>query len=305
VQKPASSSRRTLLSIFLYLALWTASVALLYQREHADISEPLLIFLILGVVFPALAWLATRWSTPIPSEVKRPPTECLFLACYFLLIVVYLTWGIRPQAADAPQWPHLLVSTLEKLLIFVLLPYLALTLFWRYHPRELFTFSFSKHRWIALSMSLLLIAFQCVFGNGLQQIHRSGLSTRSLIIGTPLAFLFLMLEVGLVEEFFFRVLLQSRITALLRSEVAGIVFSSLLFGLAHAPGLYLRASKTNETLGPEHSLLASIAYCIAYTSVAGIFLGVLWSRTKNLLVVVTVHAATDLLPNLVSLIRTF
>src|SRR5580704_14227444 len=154
----------------IYLALWAASVALLYQCEHSDISEPLLIFLILGVAFPALAWLATRWSTPLPFEVKQPATECLFLTCYFLLVVAFLTWGIRPQAANTLQWPHLLTSTLEKLLIFVLLPYLAFRQLWHYRLRELFTFSFAKHRWTALGMSLLLLAFQCVFGNGLQQI---------------------------------------------------------------------------------------------------------------------------------------
>jgi membrane protease YdiL (CAAX protease family) len=296
-------ARLGLLTIATYLALWTASVALLHQREHSDLSEPLLILLILGVAFPALARLVTRRSTPLPFEVKQPTTECVFLACYLLLVVAYLTWGMEPGATGAPPWLHLIASTLKKLLIFVALPYIAFRQIWRYRLRDLFPFSFTKHRWIALSMSLLLIAFQCVFGNGLQQIHNSDLSTKSLILGTPFAFLFLMLETGLVEEFFFRVLLQSRLAALLRSEIAGIIFSSLLFGLAHAPGLYLRASKTNETPGPEHSLLASVAYCIAYTSVAGIFLGVLWSRTKNLLLVVIVHASTDLLPNLVSLIK--
>ena len=41
----------------------------------------------------------------------------------------------------------------------------------------------------------------------------------------------------------------------------------------------------------------AIGYSIVITSVAGFFLGVLWARTRNFLVLVLVHAAADLLPN--------
>lgn len=85
--------------------------------------------------------------------------------------------------------------------------------------------------------------------------------------------------------------------------MAEIVFMALLFGLAHAPGLYFRSAATLEGLGPHPSWLVAIGYSIAVTSVAGIFLGVLWMRTRNLLVVMLVHAAGDLLPNLVQFVR--
>ena len=75
---------------------------------------------------------------------------------------------------------------------------------------------------------------------------------------------------------------------------------ALLFGLAHAPGLHFPSAATLESLGPHPSWLAAIGYSLAVTSVAGIFLGVLWIRTRNLSVVL-VHAAGDLLPNLVQL----
>jgi len=55
-----------------------------------------------------------------------------------------------------------------------------------------------------------------------------------------------MLEVGVVEEFFFRVRLQSRLSAVLKSKLGGIVRASLRFGLGHAPGLYLRSRATQE-----------------------------------------------------------
>ena len=110
---------------------------------------------------------------------------------------------------------------------------------------------------------------------------------------------------GVVEEFFFRVLLQSRLSAALRSELGGIVLMSLIFGLVHAPGLYLRTSATQEGLAAHPSLLMAVGYSIVITSVAGFFLGVLWARTRNFLVLILVHAATDLLPNTLPTLRAF
>jgi hypothetical protein len=97
----------------------------------------------------------------------------------------------------------------------------------------------------------------------------------------PLVFLWLVLEVSVVEEFFFRVLLQSRLSAALRSELGGIVLMSLIFGLVHAPGLYLRTSVTQEGLSAHPSFPMAVGYSIVITSVAGFFLGVLWARTRN------------------------
>jgi membrane protease YdiL (CAAX protease family) len=47
----------------------------------------------------------------------------------------------------------------------------------------------------------------------------------------------------------------------------------------------------------------AVGYSIVVTSVAGFFLGVLWARTRNFAVVVVVHAAADLLPNVLPTLR--
>lgn len=107
----------------------------------------------------------------------------------------------------------------------------------------------------------------------------------------------------LIEEFFFRCLLQSRLSTVLRCQAGDIVLASLLFGIAHAPGLYLRPGRTQEAVGAHPSWLIALGYSIVITSVAGVFLGVLWARTRNLILVVTVHAAGDWLPNLVPTIK--
>jgi uncharacterized protein len=156
---------------------------------------------------------------------------------------------------------------------------------------------------VTVVMSLLLLGFQAVLGSGLRDIAAAHLSAAKLAIGVPLVFAWLALEAGVVEEFFFRVLLQARLTAVLRSELGGIVLMSLLFGLAHAPGLYLRSALTHEGLGAHPSLLMAVGYSIVVTSVTGFFLGVLWARTRNSAAVVLIHAAGDLLPNLLPMLH--
>jgi len=107
----------------------------------------------------------------------------------------------------------------------------------------------------------------------------------------------------LVEEFFFRALVQSRFGAWFKSEVSGIVLMSLAFGLAHAPGFIFRQAGGVEGLGPNPSALDAIAYSIVVLSVSGILFGVTWARTKNLFALMLIHAAGDLLPNFVNFVQ--
>ncbi len=98
----------------------------------------------------------------------------------------------------------------------------------------------------ALWMSLAALLMQLLIGGGMQQIRAAHLSPWIVAVASPLSFVWLMLEVGLVEEFFFRVLIQERLSVVLRSPWAGLVVAAILFGLAHAPGYYLRSASTQE-----------------------------------------------------------
>src|SRR5438094_9589758 len=105
-----------------------------------------------------------------------------------------------------------------------------------------------------------LLAFQFFLGNGAVPIRQGKFTAAQLLIGLPLCFIWLVIEVGLVEEFFFRALVQSRFGAWFKSEVSGIVLMSLAFGLAHAPGFIFRQAGGVEGLGPNPSALHAIAY---------------------------------------------
>jgi membrane protease YdiL (CAAX protease family) len=193
-----------------------------------------------------------------------------------------------------------------KLAFFVAVPAWIMMSQFGYRWRELTPLSLpTSHVLAFVGMAGLLLAFQAAAGRGLRDVAAAHVPSETLVFGMPLVFLWLVLEVGVVEEFFFRVLLQSRLSAALRSELGAIVVMSVLFGLIHAPGLYLRTSVTQEGLLAHPPLWMAIGYSIVITSVAGFFLGVLWSRTRNFIVLVLVHAAADLLPNTLPTLRAF
>src|SRR5439155_10140948 len=79
-----------------------------------------------------------------------------------------------------------------------------------------------------------LIAFQYVLGGAAAPLREGKFAAYELFLGLPLCFAWLTIEVGLVEEFFFRALVQSQLAAWFKSEVGGVVLMSLIFGLAHA-----------------------------------------------------------------------
>jgi membrane protease YdiL (CAAX protease family) len=266
---------------------------------HFETADALLIFVILGAGFSLAAFLLTIGSAPLEYHVTHPAAELAFLCLYLLPLMALFTWGGGTIHRFVPAGPAYASAVLvAKLVCFVALPAYGMHVFFGYRLRELVPVALSRRSRLAfLGLSILLLGFQSVFGRGLSNLLRNRLPASTLAIGFPVAFVWLALEAGVVEEFFFRVLLQSRLAAALRSELSAIVLMSLLFGLAHAPGLYLRTSLTQEGLPAHPPLLMAIGYSIVITSVAGFFFGVLWARTLNFVLIVLVHAMVDLLPD--------
>jgi membrane protease YdiL (CAAX protease family) len=302
----SASSIRSATFVGAYFALWAAVLVLLRNLQGFDASEALVAVVILGIIFPALALLATRRLAPLPYVVRQPGIETIALLMYLVAIAWALVSGFS-RIARIETEPLRSVALLGvKFLAFVVIPAAITSALGHYRIAELMPISL---RWRdlrpALWMSLAALLMQSVLGRGLHDIREAHLPAWVLAVATPLSFVWLMIEVGVVEEFFFRVLLQERLAAVLRSPWGGLAVAALLFGLVHAPGFYLRPAATQEALGSHPSLFMAVGYSIVLTSLAGLFLGVLWMRTKNFAVVVIAHAATDLLPNLVPWVKSF
>ena len=288
-----------------YIVLYAAVLFAMWRWGGFDPSDALGVAVVLGLGFSVVAWAVTIGVKPLPYSISQPTRELIVLALYFVALTAFVTWGFDWLRRMFPTDPAQSIAIVAvKLIAFVAIPFWIMRRRFGYRWRDLAPNSFKpRHLIVMVAMSALFLAFQAAAGRGLRDIKAAHVSANSLIFGMPLAFLWLTLEAGVVEEFFFRVLLQSRLSARLKSELGGIVIASLLFGLMHAPGLYLRTAATQEGLVAHPPLWMAVGYSIVITSAAGFVFGVLWSRTRNFALIAIVHGAGDLLPDFLTTMR--
>jgi CAAX protease family protein len=292
-----------------YLGTYALTLLALYLVEGFGLLLPLFVLLVMGGLFSLIAMWVSKRAIGAPLPVRSPGPESLTLALYLTVVVGwFLTGGMGwLRASFDPGQTRTVAVLVAKVVVFVLMPYALIGGIWRYGPRDLATGSFDlrRHGRVVLGMLAFILPYQAIVGQGVGQLRQAGFEAWQVGVGAIFSFAWLVVEVGLVEEFPYRVLLQSRLTTLCRSEIAGVLLMALLFGLTHAPGLYLRTAASLEGLGESPSLLAALGYSVVVISPAGIFLGVLWARTRNLWVVMLVHAGFDWLPQVTDLTRTF
>jgi membrane protease YdiL (CAAX protease family) len=301
--------------VILGLGLYLVSLGWLIRQAQFSLEDALTELVIFGLGFSLAAWVSTIPARPLSIAEHPRRGEMFGLLGYLLLLALYLAFG--PQATDSwlpANWVsepriHFAVGLIRKLIVFVLVPFVLFGTLAGYRWRD-FGLQWSglrelagSHLPVVLAMSGLILLFQYFLGGGAAPLREGKFSAGQLAIGLPLCFIWLLLETGLVEEFFFRALLQSRLSAWFGSEVTGVTLMALAFGLAHAPGFIFRHAGTVEGLGANPSAADAIAYAITTLAVSGIFLGVVWARTRNLFALIIIHAATDLLPNFSQFVR--
>jgi membrane protease YdiL (CAAX protease family) len=292
--------------IILYLLVYALVLAAMHVGYGFDVAEPLLVLLVFGVGLSLLALWTTRNARPRNITVKQPRQESAALAGYLVIVVGFITWGL-PSVRLISAQPVLQAAlvTIAKLLVLVIVPFAIWCVAWRYRVGEFVDLraAMSGHWRPLVVLSIALVIVQAFLGRARADLASLHPSRPELLVAVGLTGAWLFIEVGVVEEFFFRGLVQARVAAFMGSELVGLVVMALVFGLAHAPGFYLRPVATGEALGAHPSILIAIGYSIVVTSVTGFFLGVLWIRTRNLLLLALIHAAGDLLPNLAGTIR--
>ena len=299
------------------IATFAVSLTTLWRHPNFGRQDAVGGLVIFGIIFPLLAWVTTLRARPLTLPERRSSGEMWLLFACLIGVTLYLIWGAALSEAILPaSWlasPRVkfAVVLIRKLIVFVAIPFLLFRIIFGYRWRD-FGVQFAglkaltgNHLLVVLVLSATILLFQYFVGTGAAPIRRGEFNATQLAIGLPLCFVWLFLEVGLVEEFFFRAVVQARFAAWFRSEISGVALMALTFGLAHAPGFILRRAGLYEAIGTSPSPADSIAYAIVVLSVAGIFFGIVWARTKNLFAVMFIHAATDLLPNFKEFVRTW
>jgi membrane protease YdiL (CAAX protease family) len=303
--------------VILVVGLYLASLAVLSRVPDFQIGDAMVELVLFGLVLPLIAWATARRSPTLPITVRRSGSEVLLVVGLLIALAVYLVHGpqgidaLLPAAWSASPRIHFCVMLAKKLIVFVLLPFAAFRVLFGYRWRD-FGVQFAGlrelargHLAVVLSLSAVILAFQYFLGGAARPLREGQFDARQLIIALPLCFIWLAVEAGLVEEFFFRAVVQTRLTAWFKSEVTGVALMALVFGLAHAPGFIFRGAGEVEGLGPHPGMLDAVAYAIVVLAPGAIVFGVVWARTRNLLAVMIIHAAADLLPNLGAFIETW
>jgi membrane protease YdiL (CAAX protease family) len=289
---------------WLFAALCGASLAVLAAGGR-PLEEAVGALVILGVVLPLLA-LATCWRLPAPTPPQPwRSDDAATMAILVGWIVVFLVFkgplleALVPASAG-PAFRDT-VNTALKLLAFVAVPAIVLRLRgfdWWQAGRP--TAPAIRLLLCFVLLALAGLAIQYLLGSQFHRLLGPGYAGRPILLGTLLAFAWMSLEAGLVEEFFFRWYLQSRLAAWTGSQLSAALVAALVFGLAHAPGMILRGAGVQEGLGATPSIAQSLAYSIAVPGVAGLTFALLWARTRSFIPLVLLHGFIDALSNTAS-----
>ena len=291
--------------IGLYLITWAASVAYLYAAGAEWMLAAFLLGIFGLILSPIAVWLTRNTAAP-ELTVRMPARESLalltYLAIYGLLFFGPLYGWFKGAIPDGPVEELSVLAF--KLVVHVGLPSIVIYAL-RGSIADLWRGHFDRKGVLAATIlfSLLLVGLNAVISPSLKNLDAAGLSPMGKVGWFFLSWVWMSIVAGLCEEYLFRALLQTRLTAWSGSATFAIAVTAIMFGLAHAPGLYLRGDA--ETFGHSKDALQVIAYSIAVLSPTGIFFGTLWHRTKSLAAGSIIHGAVDALPFASSLAALF
>ncbi len=281
-----------------YALIWALSVLYLGLKGE-DWVFPILVLLIFGGFASGVAWLLTRKTHAPEVPVNRPGLELSVILLYLLLYaLIFLGWGLgalREMVPAGATQDWLVLGA--KLIVHVAIPALLLLMVGA-AIRPMFDTGLNRPGfWPTLIViGLLFLALLAVVSPSFQNISALNPTVATLMWAAPASYVLISLEAGLCEEFLFRAVLQSRLAAFLRSPTGAIPVASIVFALAHLPGLYLRGGPGVD--GWSTDPLQVAAFTIATLSPLSLFFGFLWWRTRSLLLIVLLHGAIDVLPNM-------
>jgi len=280
-------------ALWVFVAIQVLAVGHLV-RHGADLQDNLLKLALLGLGLPALTLLACCGLPPASADAPWRHAEAVLLAALLLWAGLMLgpvkQWlrGVLPEGHVGE-----VLNAAYKLAVFVALPWLLL----RSSPGGVpatgrVAASPGQRLRVFVLLALLAWAVQAAMGQQFQRFVHGDYLQRHWVTGVLACWAWMSLEAGLVEEFFFRRWLQSRLEACTGSAAWGLVLSALLFGLAHAPGIWLRGGGAVEDLA-DTSLPGIVAYVVSTQTLTGLMFGVLWMRTRSLVLCALVHGMFD------------
>ena len=275
--------------LLLFALFWIGSVLYLVSQGASPL-RPVVALVAFGMAMPGLVWLFTRRAAPPPIPVAYPTRELVAVLLYLIVYAFYfLGWASGAVQAATSRGPEQDVALLLlNLGVGVSAP--AVLLFFLGAPvGPLFTLDVRrKGFWpILLVVGPALMTVVGLVGSNPKIAEGLALPLSTLAWAGPAAFVFLAVSLGFSEEFLFRAVLQSRLAAALESETAAVVIAALMGALAHVPGVYFRGGP--GTPGWSTDFVHIVAYIICVNGPLNLLVGVIWARTRSLLLTVLIH----------------
>src|SRR5262249_16253630 len=111
------------------LILYAGSFAVLVRNRNFEPGGALIVLVLFGIIFPALAWLAIVRAVPLSVSCTPTAREMLVLVACIVALSIYLIGGPQwidqhlPDAwIDSPQIKFF-ITLAKKLIVFVLIPF--------------------------------------------------------------------------------------------------------------------------------------------------------------------------------------
>lgn len=291
---------RSALAAFLFL--WGAATAYLWATG-ADAIFPVVSLLLFGGVLGGLSVWLTRPDSGPCEPIERPWRGLwpvlLYMLTYALFVLGWLFDGVR-ALLPAGQGQELAILSV-KLLVHVALPMLLLVALGLALPAWRGTVSTKTFWRTLLVIGGLLVGLVALVSPSLRELGGTGANVPVMIAAIMASFVWNSVEAGLCEEYLFRGVLQGRLADALRSRTAAVLLTSVIFALAHAPGLYLRGGPGVD--GWSTDPLQVAAFTIATLAPLSILLGVIYARTRSLTLVILLHGSIDTLPHAAEMVR--
>jgi membrane protease YdiL (CAAX protease family) len=256
-----------------------------------------ILFIIMILLAVVLVLFLSRKMIPESLEITQPSREILIAGAWLVIFLVtdFLTKGERFTSNEFSKW-----------LWFIILP-IALIYISRRQKHSfqnlLRSIGFQREglkKKLLLSLAAFVVMIPAipfiVPEAQLQKfldLFQKPLSAAGLLL---LSFVLSFLTAALTEEIFFRGIIQSRLAKYLGNEWRACLITAFLFGIYHLPYAYYLKD------WPTHgNFLWAVSSVLQEQMIAGLLMGVLWFRTKNIFVPVLYHALVNLMPIMTSL----
>jgi membrane protease YdiL (CAAX protease family) len=260
-----------------------------------------------ALVVGLVSWFARRLpETPQPLRDESRATLAWQVGALFAFIALEQLWRAAgsPPLPEQPLWldPRWVDITLPQSRIFtwqvvarfaVTLSAVVLFARWFRARRVDLGLASIEPRWRWTGPLLFISIYASIALAGLvaglhDTVDRSRLNPAAVATAVGIAFI----GAGLREELLYRLLLQTRLEALL-GRWNGIFIAGMVFGAIHLSGTYLRMGGLADHALDLPLLARAAADCVLQQGVGGIIFGYLWSRFRNGWALIGLHGLLD------------